>query len=97
MVNAADIEQAVLRALANANLSRSESDQLEVSPTATIFGAGSSLDSLGLVALLIDVEESLHDLGLDITLSDERAVSQRHSPFRSVPALTAYITALCAG
>jgi len=97
MVSAGDIEQAVLQAMENANLARPLGQQIEVSPSAQIFGPGSSLDSLGLVALLIDVEDSLRDLGLEITLSDERAVSQRTSPFRSVPALTSYIFSLSNG
>ena len=54
-------------------------------------GAGSPLDSLGLVSLLIEVEEGLRDAGWEISLSDERAVSQRHSPFRTVQTLAAYI------
>ena len=97
MVDAQVIEQAVLRAMGNANLSRAADRQLDVSPTAKIFGDGSPLDSLGLVALLIDVEEILRDdLGLEVTLSDERAVSQRNSPFRSVETLTAYIGSIAA-
>ena len=97
MVDPQVIEQAVLRAIGNANMSRAADQQLDVSPTATIFGAGSPLDSLGLVGLLIDVEEILRDdLGLDVTLSDERAVSQRNSPFRTVGTLTAYIASLTA-
>ena len=97
MVDPKVIEQVVLRAIGNANMSRAADQQLEVSPAAKIFGDGSPLDSLGLVALLIDVEEILRDdLGLDVTLSDERAVSQRHSPFRTVGTLTAYIASLAA-
>ena len=96
MASALDVERAVLQAMENANRSRSADQQLVVSPDAQIFGPGSPLDSLGLVALLIDVEESLRDIGLDVTLSDERAVSQVKSPFRSVPALTSYILSLSA-
>jgi acyl carrier protein len=97
MVDANVIEQAVLRAMANVNMSRAADQQLEVSPAAKIFGDGSPLDSLGLVALLIDVEEILRDdLGLDVTLSDERAVSQRNSPFRTVASLTSYVVSLAA-
>ena len=94
MITEAMVEQAILQAIANANLARSPEQQLEVSPAAQLFGATGSLDSLGLVALLIDVEEFLRDAGIDVTLSDERAVSQRNSPFRSVQTLTSYVMAL---
>lgn len=86
-----DIEAIVLRALAMTNQARTADRQLEVSPTAPIFGRQSTLDSLGLVALLIDIEDLLRDAGVDVTLSDERAVSQARSPFRNVPALVDYI------
>lgn len=89
-----EIEAVVLDAIRAGNLARDAQDQLEVSPTARIFGRGSPLDSLGLVALLIDVEEGMHRAGQAITLTDDRAMSQTRSPFRSVPALVDYIAGL---
>jgi hypothetical protein len=94
MIDSAQVERAVLQALENINQSRPSDKQLDVSPTAVIFGQGSLLDSLGLVALLIDLEDILRDAGLEVTLSDERAVSQRSSPFRTVPTLTSYVLSL---
>jgi acyl carrier protein len=88
------LEAMVLQAMRNANLARDPQDRLEVSPTAVIFGPPSPLDSLGLVALLIDIEEGLREQGCNITLSDERAMSQTRSPFRTVPRLVAYIASL---
>jgi acyl carrier protein len=81
----------VLTAMRNANMSRQPDEQLVVGEEAAIFGPQSPLDSLGLVALLMDVEEGLAAIGLNIVLSDERAMSQKRSPFRSVPALVQYI------
>ena len=91
-----DIESIILDAIRNANLARDPSEQLEVSPTARLFGRGSPLDSLALVALLIDVEEGLRAAGSSVALSDDRAMSQTRSPFRSVPALVEYISTLLA-
>jgi acyl carrier protein len=84
----------VLRALDSANASREAGQQLEVSPTAPIFGAASPLDSLGLVALLIDIEEAFANQGHTVVLSDDRALSQKRSPFRDVPSLVTYIEQL---
>lgn len=89
-----EILDVVLAAIRAANRARQEDQQLEVSPTAPLFGAASPLDSLGLVALLIDVEEGLEREGCSLILSDERALSQRRSPFRDVPSLVAYIDGL---
>jgi acyl carrier protein len=87
-------EQVVLDALRNANLARDPAAQLVVAPGAAVFGPGSPLDSLGLVALLLDIEDALRDRGCPVTVSDERAVSQKRSPFRSVTTLVEYIGSL---
>ena len=81
----------VLEALRTANLARDAEAQLQVTADAPIFGPSSPLDSLGLVALLFDIEEGLAGLGCAVLLSDERAMSQKRSPFRSVPALVDYV------
>lgn len=86
-----EIQDVVLSALRNANLARKSDAQLDVSLEAPVFGPGSPLDSLGLVSLLIDIEEAMQDRGVEITLGDARALSQTKSPFRSVPALVQYI------
>ena len=90
-MNQNEIQEVVLRAIRNINMARKPEAQLEASPTARLFGAGSPLDSLGLVSLLIDIEEALQDRGQNVTLSDAKAMSQARSPFRSVDALVTYI------
>ena len=60
-----------------------------------LLGGGAAVDSLGLVRLVLTVERRLEDdFGTAVSLTDEKAMSQRHSPFRSVGALVAY-AALC--
>lgn len=81
----------VLDALRAANEARHPDEQLAVGPDAPIFGPASRLDSLGLVALLIDIEERLEASGRPLTFGDAAALSQRRSPFRDVPSLVAYI------
>lgn len=96
-LDTATIERLVMDAMRSTNLARQESSRLEVTPDAAIFGPGSPLDSLGLVALLLDIEEAFQTAGYPIVLSDERAVSQKRSPFRSVRSLVEYITPLVQG
>lgn len=70
----------------------------ELDEGAFLIGRGAVLDSLGLVNLILEVEQRLeaeHDLTL--VLADERAMSQKHSPFRSVGSLTDYICRLTGG
>ena len=88
-----EILEVVLTALRTANQVRTPDFRLNESPTARLFGNGSPLDSLGLVALLIDIEEAFEQRGQNLVLSDERALAQARSPFRDVPALVDYIVA----
>lgn len=47
-----------------------------------LFGGDGPLDSMGLVSLIVDVEEAVQDrFGLSIALATEKAMSRRTSPF----------------
>ena len=60
-----------------------------------LFGGSGLLDSLGLVSVLMDIEQQLNDrLNLSITIADERAMSQERSPFRTIGSLTDYVLVL---
>jgi acyl carrier protein len=85
------IQSIILSAMKTANISLEPDEQLEIGLEAPIFGPESKLDSLGLVSLLIDIEESFADEGVTIVLSDERAMSEKRTPYRDVPTLTAFI------
>lgn len=54
-----------------------------------LYGEGGALDSMALVNLIADVEESLSEkFNVSIALADEKAMSARNSPYRSVRSLT---------
>jgi acyl carrier protein len=60
-----------------------------------LIGQSAILDSMGLVSLIVDVEQIIdQDFGITLILADERAMSQKHSPFRSVQSLADYIVQL---
>jgi acyl carrier protein len=60
-----------------------------------LLGQGSTLDSLGLVTLLVDLEQTLRcDYGMAVTVVSDRAMSQKRSPFRTVGTLTDYLCLL---
>jgi acyl carrier protein len=60
-----------------------------------LFGSDAELDSMGLVGLVLDVEEQLADrLAVEVTIMDEKALSRRRSPFRSIGSLTDYVAEL---
>ena len=85
------IQTIVLDALHMTNQAREDNQQLIVSPDAPLFGRDGQLDSMGLVALIIDIEEALSEAGHNIILTNERAMSGTRSPFKDVPTLVAYI------
>jgi len=65
---------------------------LQKSQETILFGGKSKLDSLGLVSLITIIEERLNDsFNVEISLADEKAMSQRQSPFKSVATLVDYI------
>lgn len=90
-MNQPGVLAAVLEAVAEFNEQLDDEKKLELNPETRLLGKSSKLDSFGLVNLIILVEEKLYDkFDKSITLADERAMSQEHSPFRTVQSLTDY-------
>ena len=57
-----------------------------------LYGSNQALDSVALVMLITDLEERISDeFQNDIILANEKAMSQKTSPFRNVESLTTYI------
>ena len=57
-----------------------------------LLGEGSDLDSMAIVHLIVDLEGRLLDsYGKNWILADERALSRKRSPFRTVGNLTEFI------
>ena len=57
-----------------------------------LFGGDDGVDSIALIAILMDVEEALQRrFNLRITLADEKAFSGRNSPFKDVSSLIAFV------
>jgi D-alanine--poly(phosphoribitol) ligase subunit 2 len=71
-----------------------EDHRLDASSDVPLLGAHSQLDSLSLVRFIITVERQVEtDLNVAVSLTDERAMSQRNSPYRTIGTLIDYITA----
>lgn len=60
-----------------------------------IYSGNGILDSLGLVTFLVNLEQKLVDeTGVQITIADDKAFSEKNSPFRTVSSLSDYILSL---
>ncbi|QSP93849.1 hypothetical protein LPB19_11645 [Marinobacter salinisoli] len=86
-----NIQRIIFDALELINHARADDRQILISEDTLLFGNDGELDSMELVGLLISIEEALLDEGIEVTLSDDRAMSQSRSPFRSVKTLQNYI------
>ena len=72
-----------------------DNPKIKTEPENVLFGIGGALDSLGLVNLIVAIEQSIEDeFDINISLANEKAMSQRSSPFRTIDSLTKYIVQL---
>ncbi len=67
-----------------------ELDALKIPNTdSALYGEGGALDSMALVNLIADIEEALAEkFNISIALADEKAMSAKNSPYRSISSLT---------
>ncbi len=88
----AQISELVVGCLEDVLAEREDGLSVALGPATRLLGTGSVLDSLGLVALIVDVEDRLRSAhGLSVTLADDRAMSETRSPFRTVQSLAEYV------
>ena len=67
----------------------------EVNLDTPLYGFNGDIDSLMLVRLLSEIEFNIEDeFDKEIVLANEKAMSQKLSPFRSVRSLSSYIEKL---
>lgn len=82
-------------AIADLNASWANPALERVDEDTRLFGPGGNVDSLGLVSLITEVETRIYDeFQVDVVLADERAMSQKVSPFRNVRALASHVEKL---
>ena len=87
--------QQLVALLEEINQTRPEAQRVAPAEDTVLFGQGGCFDSLGLVNFVITAEARLEEeFGQRVVLADERAVSQKNSPFRTVGALADYVTGL---
>ncbi len=95
MIEKEKIIQVIFDAIDELNEQISSEKKLEKSLDTALFGKASKLDSLDLVNLVTAIEEGLDDqFDIFITLANEKAVSQKNSPFRTVETLVNYALTL---
>lgn len=66
--------------------------KFDVNENTVLFGTGSSIDSLSLVSVIVDLEATFsNEFNYDLSLTDDRAMTRAISPFENVHTLVDYI------
>ena len=90
-----EITDIVLDAIKSIGEMEDKPELLNPDENLRLFGGDGVMDSLSIVMLISEVEDQLLEtLDIGITLADDRAMSQKTSPFRSVKTLVHYISKL---
>lgn len=90
-----DLGQLVIESLRDILDQSGRSTPDHIDENTLLFGKGALLDSLALVTMVVDLEQRLEEtFSITLTLADDRAMSQRNSPFRSIGALVDYLMQL---
>ncbi len=87
-----DITKLVKEKVSELGEERDKQELIDCTEHTPLYSPKGNLDSLTLVFLISELEEAVEEqFGAIITLADERAMSQKISPFRSVNSISHYI------
>ena len=85
----------ILDSIENVNAGRPAAQQIQPAAETILFGPGGALDSLGLVELIVTIEERANKaFGVSVSLASDQALSQARSPFHSVLTLSEFLSRL---
>lgn len=91
-MNREDVIQDIYLAMNRVNELLDADHRLTHDEETVLFGPDAGLDSLGLVSLILDVEEAVNEReGTALILADARALSRHRNPFRNVRSLADYV------
>jgi acyl carrier protein len=89
------VDQILFAAIQEINEQLPAGQTIAAEKSTLLFGREGVLDSLTLVNLIVAAEQKVQEtLNVSITLADDRAMSQKNSPFKSVESLANYIVML---
>ncbi len=97
MDNAERTRQIVFRVIDEMNREFPEDRGLRKSPSAILYGTGGALDSLGLVDLVMRIQEAvLDEYDVAVAVANEEVLTSEESPFRTVETLVQHLDGLLA-
>lgn len=88
----AGVTELVFAAVDEVNQQLRKAQRLEKSPDTVLSGAAAKLDSLGLLNLIVQVEQQVEQrCQVSVTLADDAALAMENSPFATLGTLIAYL------
>jgi len=77
------------------NIVGTENDKNRFDSNSNIFGENAPFDSLEFVNLIVGVEQDIEEnYNMSITLADEKAMSEKENPFKTIGSLADYIVVI---
>lgn len=91
-----DVADAIINCIRIVNQMSSPDRRLQESADAILVGEGGNLDSLGLINLLVSIEDELSTrFELDVALLDDELMTSNNGALRSVETLASWIVENC--
>ena len=85
----------ILASIDEVNAARPAADRIKPEVETVLFGPEGTLDSLGLVELIVTIEERANrEFGVGVSLASDQALSQARSPFHTVRSLSEFLSRL---
>jgi len=86
------IKNIIYNSIDEVNSMLPQDQRVEKSMDTLLSGSNAALDSLGLVNLIVAVEQAVEkEFGVSLVLADERAMNQSQSPFSSITTAVDYV------
>ena len=89
------VVQAVYRAVDDVNQARYKSRQIDKSLDTALLGPAGTIDSMGLVNLIVAAEEHIEqEFGVPVTISEQQTSSPDGHPFTTIGSFVDYLSTL---
>lgn len=94
-MNKQQVQNLVIECVNEIGLEDNKPELSRARSSTPLYGPNGTLDSLGLVRLITNIEEKISELlHKDIVIASEKAMSQKNSPFLNVDSLSTFILEL---
>ncbi len=89
------ITKIIIDSINDFNEDLADDEKISTELDSNIYGGNSPLDSMGLVSFIVNLEQFLEDeLNESLSLADEKAMSRKSNPYKSINTLADFVLEL---